>query len=50
MKWPWIVTKEVVEESKQHKREIEKVKRRLDRIERVDVIAEQLAVFQREDK
>lgn len=47
MRWPWNAPKEVVRATEKNKEEIEQVKERLDVIESIDVIAEELAVLQR---
>lgn len=47
MKWPWTTAKEAAQMSEENKHEIEEVKDRLDTIESIDVIAEELAVLQR---
>jgi len=47
MRWPWIITKEAAKLSEENKKEIDEVKERLDTIESIDVIAEELAVLLR---
>lgn len=47
MKWPWKPQKEVIKATEANKKEIDKVKNRLDDIEAIDIIAEELAVLQR---
>lgn len=47
MKWPWNYTQEEKQAIEENQREIENVKTRLDNIESIDIIAEELAVLQR---
>jgi len=47
MKWPWNHSEEQQKDIQENKKEITKVKTRLDKIESIDIIAEELAVLQR---
>ena len=47
MKWPWHYTQEEKKAIEENQREIEDVKTRLNTIESIDIIAEELAVLRR---
>lgn len=47
MKWPWTTAKEAARMSEENKEEIKQVKGRLDDVESIDIIAEELAVLRR---
>ena len=47
MRWPWDLKEEEKKALDENKQEINKVKTRLDKVESIDIIAEELAIMQR---